>query len=252
MDDQLMFDFDGGEADKKSKVENHSLKTQLPTDWSDRLSAEFEKPYFAELESFLESEYREKEIFPPREHIFTAFHKTPFDKVKVLLLGQDPYHDNGQAHGLSFSVMPGVKIPPSLRNMYKELEADLGISPPDHGHLIQWAEQGIMMLNAVLTVEAHKAGSHKSKGWEKFTDAVIRSLNERETPVVFLLWGGFAKKKTKLITNSQHIIIEGTHPSPLSAHNGFFGSKPYTAVNEALEKVGRKAIDWRIESVGLG
>jgi uracil-DNA glycosylase len=225
------------------------MKDRLPEDWEKLLATEFEQPYFAELEAFIDAEYESADVFPARENIFSAFHCTAYDSVKVLLLGQDPYHNHGQAHGLSFSVLPGVKIPPSLRNVYKELETDLGIAAPNHGHLQQWADQGIMMLNAVLTVQAHKAGSHKGKGWEKFTDAVIRSLDQRQSPLVFLLWGGFAKKKAKLIRKSQHIVIEGTHPSPLSAYNGFFGSKPFSAVNAALASLGHPGIDWNLNPI---
>lgn len=247
MENQTEFDFS---EDAPQSLSQLTLPDLLPADWRNVLAAEFEADYFQSLESFLAEEYQQKEVFPTRENLFTAFRITAFDDVKVLLLGQDPYHDNGQAHGLSFSVLPGVKIPPSLRNMYKELESDLGIEPPDHGYLEQWAQQGVLMLNAVLTVEAHKANSHKNKGWEQFTDAVITSLAEREKPMVFLLWGGFAKKKAKLIKqHTQHTIIEGTHPSPLSAHSGFWDSKPYSMVNRTLEKMNQEPIDWKIDPI---
>ena len=246
MSEQLSL-FDDSEFSKPARdIGEFTLKGLMAPSWLSVLEAEFSEPYIDALEAFLKEELASEQVFPDLENVFTAFGATTFEDVKVLLLGQDPYHDDGQAHGLSFSVLEGVKIPPSLRNMYKELNTDLGFPIPDHGTLTPWAEQGILMLNAVLTVQAHQAGSHKNKGWEKFTDAVIRKMNEREDPVIFLLWGGFAKKKTKLITNQQHVVIEGTHPSPLSAYNGFFGSKPYSAVNEALEKLGKDPIDWQL------
>ncbi len=221
----------------------------LAPSWRSVLGDELDKPYLGELEQFLGAEYESEQVFPPRENVFAALNSSDFDQVKVLLLGQDPYHDDGQAHGLSFSVKPGVKTPPSLRNIYKELEADLGCKIPNNGCLIPWAEQGVMLLNAVLTVRAHEAASHRAKGWEKFTDAVIAAVNAGSNPVVFLLWGGFAKKKAKLIDSDRHTVIEGTHPSPLSAHGGFFGSRPFSAVNAALEAIGKEPIDWQIPDV---
>ncbi|MEZ4382041.1 MAG: uracil-DNA glycosylase [Nannocystaceae bacterium] len=217
----------------------------LPESWRDAVGDELHRPYFAELEDFIAYEREQGTVFPPEDEVFTAFALTPFDDVKVVLLGQDPYHDDGQAHGLSFSVKPGTKPPPSLVNMFKELEDDLGLAPPDHGDLSRWAEQGVLMLNAVLTVRAHKPNSHKSKGWEKFTTAVIQALSDRAAPLVFVLWGGFAKKKAKLI-HDHHVTMIGTHPSPLSARNGFFGSKPFSTINRHLEELGQAPIDWRL------
>lgn len=228
--------------------EEEPLSTTAPKvdRWVDILAAEMDQPYFSSLLAFLDQERAEHTIFPPEDEVFSAFTSSSFDDVKVLILGQDPYHDHDQAHGLSFSVKKGVKIPPSLRNMYKELRSDLGIEPPNHGYLGEWAEQGVMMLNAVLTVRAHKPNSHKNKGWEIFTDAVIRKLSEERDHVVFLLWGNYAKKKKKLINTAKHTVIEGTHPSPLSARNGFFGSKPYSKINAALRKAGQEEIKWTL------
>jgi uracil-DNA glycosylase len=219
---------------------------ELPPSWQAALADEFAKPYFKELARFVDAERQAHEVFPPEDEVFTALQLTPYDKIRVLLLGQDPYHDNDQAHGLCFSVKPGIRPPPSLANMYKELEADLGFKPPKHGYLVSWAEQGLLMLNAVLTVRAHTPNSHKDKGWEQFTDAVIKKVNEKTDPVVFVLWGGYAKKKAKLIDPKRHVVIQGTHPSPLSASNGFFGSKPYSTINAALEARGKPAINWKL------
>jgi uracil-DNA glycosylase len=223
------------------------MKTpELPPSWQAALADEFTKPYFAELSRFVDGERKAHEVFPPEGEVFRALELTPYDDVRVLLLGQDPYHDNGQAHGLCFSVKPGIRPPPSLANMYKELEADLGIKPPKHGYLAGWAEQGMLMINAVLTVRAHTPNSHKDKGWEQFTDAIIKKVNEKTDPVVFVLWGGYAKKKAKLIDAKRHVVIQGTHPSPLSASSGFFGSKPYSTINAALAQRGKAPIDWRL------
>lgn len=224
------------------------MSMSLPESWQAVVGDELRKPYFRTLESFLAGERAAHQIFPPEDEVFTALELTPFDAVKVVILGQDPYHDDGQAHGLSFSVKPGIKVPPSLVNMYKELEADLGITPPRHGFLVRWAEQGVLMLNAVLTVRAHTPNSHKAKGWEKFTDAVISALSRRAEPMVFVLWGGYAQKKKKLIAG-HHVIHEGAHPSPLSARNGFFGSKPFSTINHHLERLGLTPIDWRLPPV---
>jgi uracil-DNA glycosylase len=221
----------------------------LPASWRAVLADELRKPYFQDLDEFVRQERAEHEVFPPPEDVFNAFVHTPYDEVKVLLLGQDPYHDNGQAHGLCFSVRPGVKPPPSLVNMFKELEDDLGIPPPNHGCLTAWADQGVMLLNAVLTVRAHTPNSHKDKGWERFTDAVIRKVSDKDDPVVFVLWGSYAQKKEKLIDTDRHTVIKSAHPSPLSARNGFFGSKPYSTINKALEQAGRGPIDWRLEDM---
>lgn len=218
----------------------------LGPSWAKAVGAELQKPYFQELSTFVGEQRRTANVFPPEAEVFSAFQRTPFEKVKVLLLGQDPYHGPGQAHGLSFSVKPGIALPPSLVNMYKELKTDQGHTPPDHGCLLPWADQGVLMINAVLTVRQAEPNSHAGKGWESFTDAVIKALNARPEPVVFLLWGGYAKKKAKLIKGSQHKVIEGTHPSPLSAHMGFFGSRPYHQVNEALKAVNQSPIDWKL------
>lgn len=219
---------------------------KLPEDWQAVLGAELKKPYFAELEKFVAEERAKSQVFPPEDEVFAAFNYAPFDKVKVLLLGQDPYHDDGQAHGLCFSVKPGVRPPPSLKNMFIELESDLGIPKSKSGTLTKWAEQGMLMLNAVLTVRAHEAASHRDKGWETFTDAVISAVNAKPTPVVFILWGGYAKKKAKLIDKKKHTILESAHPSPLSVHSGFFGSKPFSKTNAALEKHGHTPIHWAL------
>lgn len=218
----------------------------LGPSWAKAVGAELQKPYFQELSTFVKEQRASANVFPPEAEVFSAFQRTPFEKVKVLLLGQDPYHGPGQAHGLSFSVKPGISLPPSLVNMYKELKTDQGHTPPDHGCLLPWADQGVLMINAVLTVRQAEPNSHAGKGWESFTDAVIKALNARPEPVVFLLWGGYAKKKAKLIKGSQHKVIEGTHPSPLSAHMGFFGSRPYHQVNEALKAVNQSPIDWKL------
>lgn len=222
------------------------LKSLINNSWKDILSDEFEKDYFKKLEYYLESEFQEQIIYPEKQNIFNAFNYTDYNNVKVLLLGQDPYHGEGQAHGLSFSVPDNVKLPPSLKNMYKELYADLNIQPSKNGNLTKWAEQGVMLLNAVLTVRQASAASHKAQGWETFTDAVIKKLNDREKPLVFLLWGNYAKKKVGLINKSKHIVIEGVHPSPLSANSGFFGSKPFSTVNNALKKLNESEINWKL------
>jgi uracil-DNA glycosylase len=217
----------------------------LPADWRAILADEFDKPYFKELQEFLDEERKNHTVYPPPEDVFNAFKATPFDSVKVLLLGQDPYHGPGQAHGMCFSVRPGVRPPPSLVNMFKELHDDLGCTIPNHGYLHAWAERGVMLLNAVLTVRRGEPNSHKSQGWEKFTDAVIRALDAREKPVVFVLWGGYAQKKEKLVKGKQHRIVKAAHPSPLSMAK-FMGSKPYSAINTALAEVGEEPIDWQI------
>jgi uracil-DNA glycosylase len=220
----------------------------MPEDWRTILADEFSKPYFRNLEEFVAKERKEQTVFPPEEDVFNAFKHTPFANVKVLLLGQDPYHDDGQAQGLCFSVRPGVKSPPSLVNIFKELHDDLGCTTPDHGSLVAWADRGVMLLNAVLTVRAHAAASHKEQGWETFTDAVISALSAREEPVVFLLWGAYAQKKAALIDANRHVILNAAHPSPLSSKK-FFGCKPFSQANEALTKLGREPIDWQIPSM---
>lgn len=218
----------------------------LPLSWSQVLAEEFDQPYFGQLQEFLQAERQSHIIFPPEEYVFSAFELTPYDQVNVLLLGQDPYHDHNQAHGLCFSVQPDIKPPRSLVNIFKEMQADIGVNIPNHGHLISWAKQGVLMLNAVLTVRAHEANSHKNKGWEKFTDAVIKKVNQKRSPVIFVLWGGYAQKKLKLIDTQRHTVIQSAHPSPLSARNGFFGSKPFSAINNALKSFGHPEIDWQL------
>jgi uracil-DNA glycosylase len=221
----------------------NAMKLQLPASWRAVVADELMKPYFKELEAFVDAERARHAVFPPENDVFNAFKLTPYDDVKALLLGQDPYHGDGQAHGVAFSVRPGVKSPPSLVNIFKELKNDLGCLNPKDGFLEPWAKQGVMLLNAVLTVCANQPNSHKDKGWEHFTDAVIRALNRREKPVVFLLWGAYAQKKSKLIDAPPHIILTGAHPSPLSAKK-FFGSKPFSRVNEALAELGEEPIEW--------
>lgn len=217
-------------------------------DWKEVLDGEFDKPYYQKLRKQLIIEYKNFQIFPDMYDIFNAFHLTAYNDVKVCLIGQDPYHNVNQAHGLSFSVKKGVDIPPSLLNIYKELNSDLGCYIPNNGDLTKWAKQGVLLLNAVLTVRAHKAASHKMLGWENFTDQVIRLLNEREKPLVFILWGAFAQSKECFITNPKHLIIKSPHPSPLSATRGFFGSKPFSKTNEFLIKNNMTPIDWQIEN----
>jgi uracil-DNA glycosylase len=221
------------------------MRELIPASWTPVLASELDQPYFAELEAFLAAERAAHQVFPPENEVFSALAATAFEDVKVVVIGQDPYHDDGQAHGMCFSVRPGVRIPPSLRNMYKEMETDLGIPPVKHGYLQAWADQGVLLLNTVLTVRAHEAASHKDRGWEKFTDAIIRAVNEREQPVVFVLWGAHAKKKLKLINTDKHCFVVGAHPSPLSAKL-FFGSRPFSATNDALKHLGQEPIDWRL------
>lgn len=218
----------------------------IPTGWRNILSSEIKKPYYQKLQKFVEKERQKYNIFPAEQNVFAALKMTPFNKVKVLLLGQDPYHDEGQAHGLCFSVRRGVPPPPSLVNIYKELQNDVGGHIPQHGYLVHWAKQGVLMLNAVLTVRAHQAGSHRRQGWEVFTDAIIHGLNARNQPVVFLLWGNYAKGKMQFIDRQKHVIIHSAHPSPLSAYNGFFGSRPFSKTNAALRKFGVREIDWQL------
>lgn len=214
--------------------------------WEEIFVKEETKDYYKLLMEYVNSEYETTEVFPPQVNIFEAFYQTPLEKVKVVILGQDPYHGEGQAHGLSFSVNKGVKIPPSLVNIYKELESDMGITAPSHGCLESWSKEGVLLLNTVLTVKAHEAHSHKNKGWEKFTDAMIETVNELDTPVVFILWGTPAQKKRKMIDESKHLVISGVHPSPLSSYRGFFGSKPFSKSNEFLESKGIKGVNWEI------
>lgn len=219
----------------------------IPASWKSVLEAEFAKPYFAELSRYVDAERKSATVFPPEEEVFAALEATPYDKVKVLILGQDPYHGPGQGHGLCFSVKPGVAVPPSLVNMYKELETDLGIARSKSGYLMSWAQQGVLLLNAVLTVRQAEPNSHKDRGWEQFTDAVIKAVSAKSDHVVFVLWGAYAKKKAKLIDAKKHTVLQGAHPSPLSASAGFFGSKPFSKINDDLEKNGRGKIDWSVK-----
>ncbi|MEU8846442.1 uracil-DNA glycosylase [Streptomyces sp. NPDC048564] len=221
----------------------------LPESWRGVLGDELQQPYFKELTEFVEEERAKGPVYPPREEVFAALDATPYDKVKVLVLGQDPYHGEGQGHGLCFSVRPGVKTPPSLRNIYKEMKEELGLPVPDNGYLMPWAQQGVLLLNAVLTVRGGEANSHKGKGWEKFTDAVIRAVATRSDPAVFVLWGNYAQKKLPLIDETRHVVVKGAHPSPLSAKK-FFGSRPFTQIDEAVALQGHDPIDWRIPDLG--
>jgi len=218
----------------------------METTWRPVLLSETEKPYWKPLQHFVRDERTNYTVFPPDKEVFAALHLTPYEKVSVLILGQDPYHDDGQAHGLCFSVRPEVAIPPSLQNIYKELRDDLGCQIPNNGCLTPWAEQGVLLLNAVLTVRAHQANSHQGKGWENFTDAIIRAVNDKPDRVVFVLWGAYARKKAPLIDTARHVIIQSAHPSPLSAANGFFGSRPFSKINAALRTAGKPEIDWQI------
>ena len=216
-------------------------------DWYEALKEEFKKPYYKKLFDTVNAEYHTRKIFPPAQDIFNAFHLTPLKDVKVVILGQDPYHNDGQAHGLSFSVQKGVDIPPSLVNIYKELHDDLGCTIPNHGCLEKWAKQGVLMLNTVLTVRAHQANSQRGIGWEEFTDAAIMALNNQDRPIVFILWGAPAQRKEKMLTNPQHLILKAPHPSPLAAYRGFFGSRPFSQTNEFLKAHGIEPIDWQID-----
>ncbi|HHT7188164.1 TPA: uracil-DNA glycosylase [Bacillus cereus] len=225
------------------------MENVLKNDWGPLLAPEFEKEYYQSLADFLKEEYEAHVIYPKKEDIFNALQYTSYENTKVVILGQDPYHGPDQAHGLSFSVQPGIKTPPSLLNMYKELRDEYGYEIPNNGYLVKWAEQGVLLLNTVLTVRQGEANSHKGKGWEHFTDCVIELLNEREKPVIFILWGRHAQAKEKLITNTNHHIIESVHPSPLSARRGFFGSKPYSKVNTILANMGEREIDWEIPNL---
>lgn len=218
----------------------------LHNDWAPLLEPEFDKPYYKQLHQFLAEEYRTATVYPDKYNIFTALHSTGYAATKAIILGQDPYHGPGQAHGLSFSVQPGVSTPPSLQNMFKELQADLGIPIPRHGHLLSWAEQGVLMLNTVMTVRESSPNSHKAKGWETFTDRIIALLNDRSQPVVFVLWGSHAQQKRQQIDTSRHFIIQSPHPSPLSAHRGFFGSRPFSSINRCLKQIGSPEIDWKL------
>ena len=216
------------------------------TDWNPVLRGEFDQPYWSELQEFVTTERARHTVYPGDDEVFAALHLTPLADVKVLILGQDPYHGPGQAHGLCFSVRPGTPLPPSLRNVFTELHDDLGLDLPTSGDLTPWARQGVLLLNVTLTVRAHQAASHQGKGWETFTDQVIRAVNAKPERVVFILWGNSARRKTALIDTTRHVVIESPHPSPLSAHRGFFGSKPFSRANPALVGAGREPVDWRL------
>lgn len=219
----------------------------IGNEWDELLAGEFKKEYYLRLRGFLKAEYNSRRIYPHMNDIFNALRYTSYSDVKAVILGQDPYHGAGQAHGLCFSVKRGVQPPPSLLNIFKELQDDLGIAPPNHGELTSWAKNGVLLLNTALTVREGQANSHRGMGWEQFTDCVIELLNQREAPIVFLLWGGNARAKAKLITNRNHLVLQCAHPSPLSAHNGFFGCRHFSRANEFLVSKGIQPIDWRIE-----
>ena len=221
--------------------------TKLPEGWLSKIGEEFDKPYMQQLRAFLvEEKAQGKKVFPPGSQWFEAFNQTDFDQVKVVVLGQDPYHGPDQAHGLCFSVLPGVKTPPSLVNIYKELAQDIGFQIPNHGNLEAWAKQGVLLLNATLTVEAHQAGSHQNKGWEEFTDRAIAALNEQREGLVFLLWGSYAQKKGAFIDQNKHLVLKAPHPSPLSAHRGFLGCGHFSKTNEYLQAKGKDPVDWQL------
>ena len=217
--------------------------------WNEALKPEYGKEYYRKLFTFVGAEYASRVIYPPKEEIFSALSETPLEQVKCVIIGQDPYHEPGQAHGLCFSVRPGVDVPPSLVNIYKELHEDLGCYIPNNGYLTKWADQGVLLLNAVLTVRAHAANSHQGKGWEEFTDACIRAVNEQDRPVVFLLWGSYAGKKAAMLNNPKHLVLKAPHPSPLSAYRGFFGCRHFSKANEFLTSHGETPIDWQIENI---
>jgi uracil-DNA glycosylase len=218
----------------------------VTTDWNPILRGEFAKPYWNQLQDFVAADRGQATVYPPIDQVFAALHLTSYSETKVMILGQDPYHGDGQAHGLCFSVQRGVRVPPSLVNIHKELSSDLGVEIPDHGSLESWARNGVLLLNATLTVRAGQAGSHQGKGWETFTDEVIRAVDARPEHVVFILWGAYARKKKSFIDRSRHTIIESPHPSPLSAHNGFFGTKPFSSANRALADHGQSPVDWSL------
>lgn len=220
------------------------MEVKIESSWKEALGEEFGKPYFEALTAFVKDEYKSKTVYPPPKFIFRAFELTPFHKVKVVILGQDPYHGAGQANGLSFAVPPGVRLPPSLQNIFKELEADIGPVTNKMGDLERWASQGVLMLNATLTVRAQTPGSHQNKGWELFTDAVIKALNDQREHLVFILWGNYAKQKGAHIDRTRHLVIQSAHPSPFAAHSGFFGSKPFSKTNKYLQEHGQQAINW--------
>ena len=221
----------------------------IQNDWLAAIGEEFKKPYYSKLYSFVKEEYNTRTIYPPADDIFNALHLTPLSQVKALILGQDPYHNQGQAHGLCFSVKPEVDIPPSLANIYQELHDDIGCAIPNNGYLVKWAEQGVLMLNTVLTVRAHQANSHQGQGWEQFTDAMIHTVNAQDRPIVYMLWGKPAQSKIPMLTNPRHLILKAPHPSPLSAYRGFFGCRHFSKANEFLSSNGVAPIDWQIEDI---
>ena len=221
----------------------------ITNDWLAGLQQEFRKPYYKDLYEFVKNEYKTKVVYPPADDIFSALHLTPLKSVKAVILGQDPYHNEGQAHGLSFSVKPGTEIPPSLQNIYQELHDDLGCYIPNNGYLEKWARQGVLMLNTVLTVRAHQANSHQGKGWEKFTDAILEEVNRQERPIVYMLWGRPAQAKIPMLNNPNHLVLTAPHPSPLSAYRGFFGCRHFSECNRFLERNGAVPIDWQIENI---
>lgn len=223
--------------------------SQIDNDWLPALNQEFKKDYYKKLYKFVNDEYRTRTIYPPANDIFNAFHLTPLSEVKVVILGQDPYHNVNQAHGLSFSVKPGEDIPPSLQNIYKELNSDLGCYIPNNGFLQKWAKEGVLLLNTVLTVRAHQANSHQGRGWEQFTDAVIEAVNNEDRPIVFMLWGRPAQMKASMLNNPKHLILKAPHPSPLSAYRGFFGCRHFSKANEFLKSNGIEPVDWQIENI---
>ncbi len=229
-------------------TDDSRIVSRLPASWAPWCAAEFQKPYFRALIQFVRRQRESHEVFPPTDETFAALEMTPYDQVRVLLLGQDPYHDVGQAHGLCFSVRSGIKPPRSLVNVFKELEDDVGCPVADHGCLDSWAQQGVLLLNSVLTVRAHEPYSHRKQGWETFTDSVIRRVSEKEDPVVFVLWGNAARQKVSLIDHHRHFVLQSAHPSPLSARRGFFGSKPFSTINRYLTQSGQQPIDWRLVS----
>lgn len=234
---------------KANRAGKEETMAAIANDWLDAVGEEFKKDYYRDLYQFVKEEYSKHVIYPASEDIFNALHLTPLKDVKVVILGQDPYHNVNQAHGLCFSVKPEVDIPPSLVNIYKELHDDLGCYIPDNGYLVKWAEQGVLLLNTVLTVRAHQAASHQGKGWETFTDAIIRAVDQEDRPIVFILWGRPAQNKKKMLHNPKHLILEAPHPSPLSAYRGFFGSKPFSKTNTFLQEHGLEPIDWQIENI---
>lgn len=237
-----------GTANNANRSCTRKEATMTRTDWNPVLRSQFDEPYWHELRQFVHDERQRHTVYPPESQEFAAFHLTPLASVKVVILGQDPYHGDDQAEGLCFSVKPPVRPPPSLQNIFKELQSDLGFDPPNHGSLTEWAERGVLLLNTTLTVRAGQAGSHQGRGWESFTDQVIRTVNENPSPIVFVLWGAAARKKKSLIDTSRHAIVESAHPSPLSAHRGFLGSRPFSKINAELERLGQESVDWRLSN----